>query len=85
MSGSKQRCKDLLGALSDYLDGDADERLCAEIERHMADCPDCRVLVDTLRKTIILYREREAGEGLPSDVQTRLYRRLNLEDLLPGT
>ncbi len=85
MSGSKERCKDLLGALSDYLDGEANERLCAEIERHMAGCPDCRVLVDTLRKTIILYRERDVEQELPSDIQTRLYRRLNLEDLLPGS
>ncbi len=50
-------CRDLLGHLSDYLDGDAETSLCAEIERHLATCPDCQVVVDTLAKTISLYRD----------------------------
>jgi len=51
-----QCCKDTLGILSEYVDGELDTNLCEEIERHMAECGNCRVMVDTLRKTIILYR-----------------------------
>ena len=35
-------CKEHLGCLSDYVDGELDPELCAELERHMADCGDCR-------------------------------------------
>jgi predicted anti-sigma-YlaC factor YlaD len=68
----------MLGALSDYIDGELEERLCAAIEAHLRDCPECRVMVDTLNKTVILYRQRGQDE-LPSDVQARLYAVLDLE------
>ena len=41
-------CRHLLGDLSDYLDGQASTELCAEIERHLEDCANCRVVIDTL-------------------------------------
>jgi anti-sigma factor RsiW len=63
--------------LSDYLDGELDEQFCIEIERHLADCGDCRVLVDTLRRTVLLYREH-GHESLPTDVRERLYAVLKL-------
>jgi len=71
-------CRDMLGALSDYIDGELEERLCAEIEAHMRDCPDCQVMVDTLRKTVVLYRTHGRVE-LPADVQSRLHAVLDLE------
>lgn len=72
-------CQELLGELSDYVDGELEAALCAELEAHLAGCPDCRVMVDTLRKTIVLYR-RQARADLPSDVQARLYKVLKLEE-----
>ena len=47
-------CRRMLGELSKYLDGEASEELCAEIEQHMANCEDCRIVVDTLGKTVLL-------------------------------
>ncbi len=77
------QCQDLLGSLSEYVDGTAQETLCAEIERHLAECDNCRVVVDTLRKTIYLVHSLDAlGEPLPEDVRTRLFHKLNLEDYL---
>jgi anti-sigma factor RsiW len=74
------RCGELLGALSDYIDGELEEQLCAQIEAHMRDCPDCRVMVDTLRKTVVLYRTHGQVD-VPPDVQDRLYAVLDLETL----
>jgi anti-sigma factor (TIGR02949 family) len=71
-------CRELLGHLSDYIDGELESAICAQLEAHLAECPDCRVMVDTVRKTIILYRSQVADE-LPSDVRERLYRVLELE------
>lgn len=49
-------CRDILGQLNDYLDGQAGRELCRRLERHLESCPECRVVVDTTRKTVKLYR-----------------------------
>ncbi len=74
-------CRHLLDSLSDYIDGTLDETLCREIEAHMADCENCRIVVNTLEKTILLYRDLPASD-LPDDVRQRLYTSLNLDDFL---
>ena len=74
-------CKHLLEPLSDYISGEAADSLCAEIEAHMAECENCRVMVDTLRRTILLYRTTQSDE-LPGDVRRRLYQKLDLGDYL---
>lgn len=75
------QCQRLLEDMSDYLDGAASAELCAEIERHLASCDDCRVVVDTLRKTITLYHELPQPE-LPADARLRLYKSLDLTEFL---
>ncbi len=77
----EKNCKSLLGSLLDYVDGAAQEDLCREIERHLSECEDCRVVVDTLKKTIYLYHAT-AKTDLPVGVRERLFMRLNLEDFL---
>ena len=76
-------CKSLLGFLSDYVDGELNEELCREIESHVADCQNCRIVVDTLRKTILLYHQ-SAEEPVEIDeaFRQKLFRTLNLEDYL---
>ena len=78
---NRQACQRLLGQLSDYVDGELEQTMCEEIERHLADCPNCRVVVDTLGKTVALYRTR-GQTPVPGDVQERLYKVLNLENLI---
>jgi anti-sigma factor RsiW len=77
------KCRTLLGSLSDYVDGTLSEELCEEIERHVSECQNCHIVVDTLRKTISLYHESaaEAGE-MPGEVRERLFRTLNLDDYI---
>ena len=74
-------CDALKERLSEYIDGELDSRLCDEIETHMSACENCRVLVDTMRKTILLFRQQSPAE-IPSDVQARLYKVLDLEAFL---
>ncbi len=75
------QCQHLLENMSFYLDGEASAELCAEIERHLDDCTDCRVVVDTLRKTIALYQELPQPE-LPPEARLRLYKSLDLSEFL---
>ena len=74
-------CKSMLGSLSDYVDGTAQEEICRELERHLSDCENCRVVVDTLKKTVYLYQS-SPDKDLPTDVRERLFKRLNLDDFL---
>lgn len=74
-------CQHLLGDLSLYLDGDASAGLCAEIERHLADCENCRVVVDTLRQTVHLVRDLPAPQ-LSTSARERLYKSLDLAEFL---
>ncbi len=77
-----KHCRTILDNLSLYLDGEASEALCAEIERHLAGCTDCRVVVDTLNRTISLYHALPKDE-LPDSLRKRLYKTLDLEQFLP--
>jgi anti-sigma factor (TIGR02949 family) len=82
MSIHTENCHDLLASLSEYIDGSLDESLCAEIDRHIADCEDCRIVVDTLRKTIYLYRMTAQDPPVPYEVRERLYHHLDLDPYL---
>lgn len=75
-------CSHLLSSLSDYVDGCLSDALCAEIEKHMKGCNRCRVVVDTMRKTVELYQEVAEDDQMPDEVRQRLYVRLNIEDYL---
>ena len=74
------KCLDLLGSLSEYVDGALEETLCADLERHLRDCANCQVVVDTLRKTVELYHREADVESMPEDVRLRLFHRLNLDE-----
>ena len=74
-------CRDLLDGLSDYLDGEASAELCAEIRRHMSSCDKCRVVIDTLGKTVKLYRQLPKAD-MSEEARERLYKVLDLSDFL---
>lgn len=76
-----ERCQDMLGNLTAYVDGELSETLCAEINRHLAECADCRIVVDSLRRTVSLYRTLPQPE-MPGSVRERLYKTLDLEQYL---
>ncbi|HET9327995.1 MAG TPA: zf-HC2 domain-containing protein [Candidatus Eisenbacteria bacterium] len=55
-------CQELLEQLGDYLDEEARQELCREIEEHLERCSDCRIVVDQTRKTIVLYQADQQVE-----------------------
>ncbi len=76
------QCQELLASLSDYVDGNLSKEFCEELERHLSECENCRVVVNTTRKTIELYKSMEEPNPLPEDVRERLFRRLDLHDFM---
>ena len=71
-------CNDVLQQLSDYLDDEAREELCRQIEGHLSQCHDCQVYVDTVKKTIVLYQSDRRVE-IPVSVASRLEMALSRE------
>ena len=80
MDQMNEVCRELKDKLSAYLDGELESAICAEIEEHLRGCDDCRVMVDTLNKTITLYRNYGQA-SVPPDAHERLTRVLHLEML----
>ena len=77
-----KNCRYLLTSLSDYVDGELDDDLCLEIERHMSNCENCQVVINTLQKTVDLYHQSSQTPDIPSDVRDRLFKRLDLDEFL---
>jgi predicted anti-sigma-YlaC factor YlaD len=64
------KCEELLGALNDYVDGDVQSALCQALQAHLTDCHSCRLVIDNIRQTILLYR---AGQcvAMPTGLHER--------------
>jgi anti-sigma factor RsiW len=68
-------CKKVIIELTNYLDGVLDSSMRIDLEEHLARCTDCRVVVDTTRKTIQIFCKSEPVP-LPEDVRDRLHTAL---------
>jgi len=75
-------CEELLGSLSAYIDGELNPELCHELEKHLAGCDNCRVVLNTTKRTIDLVHAPIEKLDVPEDVRERLFKRLNLDDYL---
>ena len=67
------RCKELINDLSGYLDGNLEPELAQHIQQHLEHCDDCRIVVDSTRKTIQICCSTDPLP-LPQDVKDRLNR-----------
>jgi len=69
-------CKELLAELNAYLDEDATPDNRAELEKHVNECPNCWVVVDTTKKTLQVYKGMEP-QAVPDAVSKRLMAALS--------
>ena len=69
------RCDDLISNISDYIDGELDAETCDELEKHLAGCKNCRLMVDNIKMTVKLCRDGVC-EDLPPALQEKLDKRL---------
>jgi len=65
----------LLRTLDDYANGDIGPGICKEFEKHLAGFNPCKIVVDNVRRTITLYREKSVHD-LPAPFRARLRRAL---------
>jgi anti-sigma factor (TIGR02949 family) len=68
-------CRKVIQQLSEFLDGELEPGLAEQLSRHLEHCEDCKLVVDTTRKTIEIYCNTEPMD-LPPAVRERLERAL---------
>jgi anti-sigma factor RsiW len=76
-------CDELLQYLSDYIDRNLNEELTAAARDHLATCRNCKVVLDTTRHTISLFREQGA-RTIPAGRRQRLFDQLQASFLERG-
>jgi len=68
-------CTELVAQLSEYIDGALAGEPRAALERHLAECDRCHIVLDSTRCTILLYRVA-TSPSLPDARRAALLRRL---------
>lgn len=71
-------CEQLLTCLSDYIDRELPEGLTAEAEAHLQTCRNCRIVLDTTRRTITLLSEDGEARVIPAERRKVLYEQLRV-------
>lgn len=64
-------CQNCFEKISEFMDGETDEGTCEKIRGHLRNSPKCRKCLESLEKTVDLYR-KSPHEGIPPDVRARL-------------
>lgn len=71
-------CDEIFESLSELIDEELVEAKCREIRIHLEGCDNCRVVVDTLRRTVTLYHEVPAPR-LPEEARLKLHAVIRVE------
>lgn len=67
----KLTCQEVLDHLEDYLDEEAKAELRAQVDLHAGECPHCRIEIDTLKQTILIFKH-ETRVFLPQQLDAKL-------------
>jgi anti-sigma factor RsiW len=78
----KTCCDQLVDCLSDYIDGELPPELVAQLDEHILTCTNCRIVVDTTKKTISLYHQLGEDQHVPNSVVERLHKTLDISNFL---
>lgn len=56
-----RNCSEIFAVFSEYLNLELPPDACREIEEHLADCPPCSEIVESLRATVDLCKQYKPG------------------------
>lgn len=70
------KCRQVYLSLCEGLDQMPDSSKCRRIKKHLDDCPDCSAFLDSLKKTVGLYKRLPAPR-VPPSARRRLLKAVN--------
>ena len=68
-------CKGVIRELNSYLDGELSAAIRQDLEQHLDDCTDCKLIVNQTKLSIDIVCDCGPVE-LPTEVRTRLHEAL---------
>ena len=72
------RCSEVLGVLSEYVDGELDAATIHDVEQHLLGCPNCERFGANFGAMVVsLRKEAEVVVPLGVDVMTRLFDQID--------
>ena len=69
-------CNQLIERLWAYMDGEADEALCSELQAHIEACLPCRQHAEFERRLRVIIQYKCRGERAPEPLRIELVRLL---------
>lgn len=78
MKKKTMQCPEVLEHICEELDVKMSSAKCREIKKHLEGCPNCTAYLDSLKKTIKLYKTYP-GKKVPQKARKELYAVLNLK------
>jgi anti-sigma factor RsiW len=69
--------------LSEYVDGELDQKRHAAVERHLARCPGCRAALERLERQAAELADADPTPLLPADLWLRIQRELEESEQRP--
>jgi RNA polymerase sigma-70 factor (ECF subfamily) len=79
-SASRKACPEVLALFSQHLEGEIGPDVCADMERHLEGCGQCRGACDSLKRTLALCRTAGPAVQVPASVQASV--KVALKDFL---
>jgi anti-sigma factor RsiW len=69
-------CREVIGFLGSYVDGELPPDVLRRFEEHIATCPQCSAYLDSYRRTVHLVRDaaRPPDASLPGEVPEELVK-----------
>ncbi len=71
-------CRKVYRRICENLDKGLDSPQCREIKKHLEKCPDCLAYLDSLKKTVLLYRVMPSP-AVSKAMRTRLFKVVGTE------
>ena len=58
--------------ICDYLGEDLDSKLCKGVKEHLDSCPECKIYIDSIKKTVKLCKENEKSYKTPKNCKDKI-------------
>lgn len=77
------RCSEVASYVCENLTEGINSPRCRALKKHLAECPNCTAYLDSLRKTVHLFKT-VGDPRLPGNVRKHLHSVINVEELRKG-
>ena len=73
MKPRKTHCSEMARYLCENLTEGLNSKKCRALRKHLAECPNCTAYLDSLRKTVLLYKAYRSPR-VPSGKRKKLHK-----------